>query len=181
MLNLLPKDYKNEIRREYLRRFSIVLLIILSLVDVFVFVAIFPSYILISSRKKIAEETKQLIQNSSKAKDRNIILTNVKDLENRLKVVAMIPGDKPTDYIDKALLLKSKGICFKNISYTKKSDTVKEVSLEGSAYSRFSLINFSKEVKASSWSTSSDIPLSNLASEKNINFFINLTASSTSR
>ena len=181
MLNLLPKDYSNKVRQEYIRRFSIVLLIGISVVDIFLLVAIFPVYTSLNLRERIVEETKESIENSPRAKDKNIVLSNVKDLESRLKVVAVIPGDRPTDYIDKALELKSGGVYIRSISYTKKNDTSKEVVLEGVASSRASLVEFSKKIKSSSWSTSSDIPLSNFASDKNISFLFNLVASSTPR
>jgi hypothetical protein len=181
MLNLLPKDYRDKVRQEYIRRFFIVILIGFSIIDIFLLVAIFPSYSSISTRNKIAESAKQSIEKSSKAKDRDVVLNNVTDLESRLKVVALIPGDKPTEYINKALELRGKGIYIQSISYTKKSGTQKEISLEGVASSRSNLIDFSKRLKGSLWETSSDIPLSNLASDKDIKFLVNLTTSTTTR
>jgi hypothetical protein len=179
MLNLLPKDYKNKVRQEYLRRFFIVSLIIFSLIDIFLIVAIFPSYILINSKKTITEKALQSLKESSKVKDRDAILADVKKLEDGLVLVATISGDRPTDYIDKAVLLKGKGISIQNISYTKKTDTEREVTLTGGASSRLNLIDFYKRVKESSWVTSSDLPLSNLASDKSISFFVSLIATST--
>jgi len=153
----------------------------LSIIDVFLLVAGFPLYIEVNTNNKIVTEAKKTIEISSTAKDRDIVLKNVKDLESRLKIIAMIPGDKPTEYIDKALELKGKDVYIQNISYVKKGDTQKEVSLEGTASSRAGLIEFSKGIKNSFWTKSSDIPLANLVNDKNINFFVTLTASSTSK
>jgi len=179
MLNLLPKDSKDKVRGEYLRRFSVILLIGLSFIDVFLLVAIFPSYILLNSKKEIAEEASVALANSSNAKDRNIVLSNIKDLDERLKIVEMVPGEKPTDYIGKALELQTKGVSILNISYTKKDQEKKEITLEGIAHSRAGLIEFSKKVKSSDWASYSDIPISNLANDKNIRFFVTLIATST--
>lgn len=179
MLNLLPKDHKKEVRGEYLRRFYIVLLIVLSSIDVFLLVAIFPSYISVKTDGDIAESVRTSIKDSTKNKDKETITQNLKKLDEKLKVVATLPGEKPTDYIDKALELKGRGISIQNISYVKKDANKKEVSIEGSASSRADLIDFSKRIKASSWANSTDIPISNLASDKNIKFFVTLTATST--
>ena len=181
MLNLLPKDYKNKVKNEYLNRFLIVLLIGLSFLDIIFIVALFPSYTSINFRKNFAEKTSQELKNSAKAKDRDTVLSNIKDLEARMKIVTTLPGDRPTDFINKALELKQQGISIQNISYTKKDSDKKEVSLEGKASSRASLIDFSKKIKASEWATSSDIPLSNLANDKSIPFLVILTVTSTKK
>ncbi|MEI7513609.1 MAG: hypothetical protein WCJ74_03250, partial [bacterium] len=175
MLNLLPKEYKNKIKSEYLFRFITILLVGLVLIDIFFLFALFPSYTVVNFRKNIAEETSRALKNSDKAKDRNIVLANIKDLEDRMRVVETITSDRPTDYINKALELQSKNIFVENISYTKRENKQKEIVLEGVAMSRTSLIDFSKKVKLSQWSTSSDIPLSNLANDKNIPFLVILT------
>jgi hypothetical protein len=179
MLNLLPKDQKKEVRGEYLRRFYIVVLIVFSSIDIFLLVAIFPSYISVKTNENIAENIRTSIKNSPKNKDKEAITQSLKNLEAKLKVVATLPGEKPTDYIDKALELRGRGISIQNISYVKKDANKKEVSIEGSASSRADLIDFSKRIKASSWSNSTDIPISNLASDRNIKFFVTLTATST--
>lgn len=174
MLNLLPKNYKENVRGEYLRRLSIVVLIGLTLTDIFFLVAISPAYISISMRKKIVEEANSSIKNSTNTKDREMILSNIKDLKSRLDTAGAISGDIPSEFIDKALQLKGSGIYIQNISYTKKEGRQREVILAGVAASRLSLIDFSKRIKLSDWTLSSDIPLSNLASDKNINFSVSL-------
>lgn len=132
-------------------------------------------------RKEIAENTNNNLKNSDIVKDKNILLNNIKDLESRMKSVSNLPGDKPTDFIDKALEFGGKGIVIKNITYTKKDNSKKEITLDGVAKTRADLISFSKRVKSSAWVTSSDIPLSNLASDRDILFFVTLTATSTSK
>lgn len=179
MLNLLPKDYKNKIRNEYVRRFFIILFLGLSIMDIFIAVSIFPSYTFVTSKKEIAEGVNLSIKNSVKVKNQEKILQDFKDLETRLTAVEIVPGSRPTGYIDNALKLKEKVISIQNISYTKKDGLNKEVTLEGTASSRASLIDFSKRVKASSWVSASEIPLANLAGDRNIKFFITLTATST--
>jgi hypothetical protein len=179
MLNLLPKKHIDEVRGEYLRRFYIVSLVLFTIISIFFIVAIFPSYISVKSKEIVAQDVSLSIKESSKAKDRDALSLSVKNLESKIKVLDTIPGDKPTDYIDKALDLKGKGISIQNISYVKKDANQKEITMEGTAFSRADLINFSKRVKTSGWSTSSDIPISNLASDKDIRFFVTLTATST--
>lgn len=179
MLNLLPKDSVKKVRNEYLRRFSIVLLVGLSFVELFFLVAILPSYISINSEKKIAENVSQSIENSVNLKERDLVLSNVKDLETRLSLIETVQGEKPSDFINKALSLKTNGIFIKNIIYSKKDKTKKEVTLEGSASSRASFIEFMNKVKSSEWATSSDIPISNLVNDKDIKFFVTLTFTNT--
>lgn len=181
MLNLLPKDHSDSVRREYLRRMAIVVLVGLFFVDIFLLVAIFPTYTSLNMRKQIEEQGLKSIKESSKTKDTDLILGNIKDLETRLKTASIVSGDLPTDYIDKILSLRGAGIYIQSISYVKKSNTQKDIAIEATASSRANLIDFSKKLKASSWATSSDIPLSNLASDKNIKFFVTLTATSTLR
>ena len=130
-------------------------------------------------KKDIAEDTKRSLEDSSKAIDKNIVVSNIRDLENRLKIVEMVPGDKPTGYILKALELKTKNVSIGSITYSKKDDNKKEIVLEGVALTRSDLIVFSRHVKSSGWATTSDIPLSNLASDRNIPFVVTLTATST--
>ena len=178
MLNLLPKKYKEQVRAEYIRRFVITSAVVLSFVGVCFGVAIFPTYIDVKLKKEAIEVDLASVKSSSVAKDKDAVTTTIKDLETKMKIISLVSGEKATDFISKALESKTKGISIQNVSYVKKDDLSKEVVIAGVAQSRVDMVSFSKKMKSSDWTTVSDIPLSNLASERNIPFSITLTATS---
>ena len=179
MLNLLPKKYKEQVRAEYIRRFIITSAFVLSFVTVSFGVAIFPTYLDVKLKKEAVEADLANVKSSSLAKDKNAVTGTIKDLETKIKVISLVSGERATDFISKASDLKTKGISIQNISYVKKDDSLKEVVVSGVAQGRADAVAFSKKVKSSGWIVVSDIPLSNLASERNIPFSITLTSTST--
>ena len=179
MLNLLPKDQRGLLRREYVRRFIVVTACMLGLLCMSCGVALLPSFFMVKMKRDLTIARLSALKESPKAQDRDRILGIIKDLEQSVSAISLTSGGDATTIIDSALLLKTPGVSILSISYAKK-DKAREVSLGGVARSREELVNFSKNVKASNWSVTSDIPLSNLANEHDIHFLITISSTSTS-
>ena len=177
MLNLLPQDYKRKVKYEYIMRFVAVSAALGSLVLVTLAVAVFPTYISLRVEQAIAKNDLQTAKESSTAKDKNILLKTLKDLEGKMRAVSIVSGENATDFIDKAVQLKNTGIKINSISYIKK-DEKKDVVIEGVARTRNDLIDFSKKAKNSLWTVSSDIPISSFSKDHDIAFSITLTTTS---
>ena len=179
MLNLLPKEHRKLIRREYIRRFLIVALSLFSLVVISWAVAIFPMYTSVNSDEVIVGGNLASIKNSSLGKDRSAVINGIKDLEAKMKLISIVPGDGAVEFISKATDLKTANISISSVSYTKKDASHKVVVIEGAARTRNDLISFFKKAKQVSWATASDVPLSSLAGEKNIPFTMSLDITSS--
>ncbi|MEI6480468.1 MAG: hypothetical protein WCO12_03030 [bacterium] len=167
-------------KHEYILRFVAVSAALGSLVLVTLAVAMFPTYISLRVREDVSKNDLQTAKESSVAKDKNILLKTLKDLEGKMKEVSLVSNENATDFIDKAVQLKNTGIKINSISYTKKGDK-KDIVIEGVARTRNDLIDFSKEAKNSLWTVSSDIPISSFSSDHDIAFSITLTTTSTSQ
>ena len=181
MLNLIPQKHNDLVRGEYVKRFFTMFLFLFGFILLSLCVFIFPSYTSIKSNQNILENNLTSLRNSSISQDKDKVLAVVDDLKRKTSLISMVEGEKPSDYFDKVLSMKTNGISFTNISYNKRPDKVKEISVQGVADSRLDLISFSKKTKQTSWVVGTDIPVSNLASDKNIPFSITFTATSTNQ
>lgn len=179
MLNLLPQNYKKELRREYLYRFFIMSAKLFSLVVISGAVMLFPLYLFTNLRYSIIENKLVNVKASTEAKDKNAVLAVIKDLEKKTAVISLVSGEEPTQYLQYLNAFKLPGISITTISYVKKDAKTKQISIGGVAKSRSDLTALWKKAKAVSWVTSSDMPLSDFVSDKNIDFTITFNATSS--
>jgi hypothetical protein len=183
MFNVLPENLKQIIRTEYKQRFWIVSSVLVLGVELCAILFLAPSLVVSTYKEKDLLSTIAVVSSSAapsitlpvssdENKSRNLSIPETNQLLKIIDTELKYPKNSP--YLDSILSLKMEGITIDQFSYTSTDSTHAEISLSGRSSTRESLASFVKSLKASKRFSSVDLPVSNLAKDKNIDFSISI-------
>lgn len=176
MFNLLPPKEQGAIRKEYsLRRATLVLAVISDLALASI-VFLFSAYAISAVEKKNAvaglEGAQQIAGATFSAEELSGRLAAAKESAQALDV----SGETGSIYeLLRIFEKKSEAIKIMDISYSGRAESPTELSLKGRAANRDSLTEFGKNLRNESRVASVDLPISNFAKEKDIDFNMTIT------
>lgn len=176
MFNLLPENLKDEIRKEYkLRRLTVILVFVLAVQASFL-IFLFPTWLIsVYKEKEIVSQSEQMakfLADSNVAPATNVI----KSLNSKLNVInSALEYPAFVPLMDTVIGQKTKSITLKQFSYTSKDSASAELSIGGTSATRESLVAFVKSLEDTKAFKKVDLPISNLAKDKDIVFTITLT------
>jgi hypothetical protein len=170
---LLPESEIRVLRREYRVRLFVILLFFLSIAIVIGIISLIPSFTV--SR---TEESKIIEQVEKMKKDRiakgvskiDKELTQIQSIVSRVLVKKdYIPFSEAVEKIGK---YKTNGLFIKSfeLSYEDSSATTTKAYIQGSSLTREALIQFKKNIESDSGFKNIELPISDLAKNKNITF-----------
>jgi len=180
MLNLLPPESKAQIIRMYRIRLAIVVLIFLLALIGFATLFLLPTLYLAVQRETLAstriaelgmEESTEAVEETTQ---------ELVDLKSRLALIDALRSTRyPMDVVGEIVKLKPDKISLRAIDYTiPPSNGVKDeggsVLIRGTAGTRDLLVQFRDALKATRFS-SVNLPIENLAENRNIDFTITIT------
>ncbi len=179
MINLLPEEDKNLIKKEYSRRLGLVIGIASFIFICVAIIFLAPSYFLLSSEKNISREQISLALQRFDRENAQKIETEITDFNAELvsfsqkeEGLALISPD-----IRQILKARSNSIKIEGISYQRKGASRPNgvISLRGTADNRNSLLSFMKNLEAAGGVKRVESPASNLLKENNISFVLIIT------
>lgn len=174
MLNLLPKDQKNKIAREYRVRFWVVALALALAGEVISLVLLFPSYLTVQTQIKILDSESASIKAQNLSAETSKLSEDVRQANNYLNIFAATSSpvgvvsafQNIVDVRDKTVRIGS--------FFYKAVNGRQQVVISGNANSRQSLLDFAKKLKNQPGVVSADLPVSDFAKAQNIDFSINI-------
>lgn len=170
MINLLPEAEKSEIGYDYRRGVWAVVLIFLLITAGMALVLMFPSYLVLSLEEKEVKSDLEKIDQRIKGQELSLNESRLKDLESKRAFLgAMETASTTANLIKEILNARKPGIKITNINYAEGG-----FSLQGVAERRTNLLEFIKALKSLPTYKEVNAPLSNLLSEKNVNFSLTL-------
>ena len=176
MFNLLPESLKDNIRSNYkIRRFIVVLVFILFLQVTFI-VFILPSWLTSFYRENDAIFRTEKMGQSELASSASSTINMVKSINQKLNVIdSSLDYLKITPIINTILSNKTKLIYINSLAYTSNSSTTVTFSINGISGTRESLVSFKKDLDKTALFKNIDLPISNLAKDKDIDFSMIMT------
>lgn len=182
MANLIPPQAKKSILVEYWVRAVSVWLVLLGVAALALAVLNVPVYILIQNQLQTynnlyddasAQNTsfEQIESDIVLANNTAVLLSKASDINPLLPQIEAIER------------LAGEGISVNSFNLVREDTQLPEIQISGVAADRESLVQFSRDLEATSDFSSAEIPLSNLAKDSNIPFTINIilaTANSAS-
>jgi hypothetical protein len=178
MLNLLPKNQKSKIVREYRIRFVAVACSLFLAAEIISLILLFPSYLTVQTRINIlnSQSTSQKVQNltteiaslGSIIQQTNNYLDVFNSSSTPVGVVESLQNIIGTR--DKTIRIGS--------FYYKTNKEQQQIVITGKANSRQSLLDFTKKLKNLPGVVSVDLPVSDFAKSKDIDFSINILMNS---
>ncbi len=170
MINLLPPEERRENAKDYRESVLAMLLILLLIVGLVALALIFPSYLVLKLEEA---EVKSDLENINKRIDwpeLSLSQKRMKELNDRLAFLDKDEVASSTAALIKEILDKrAVGIKIINMSFAEGT-----IGLRGVAEKRDNLLQFIKALRSSRLFKEVDAPLSNLLSERNVSFSLNL-------
>lgn len=177
MLNLLPKEQKNVLRKEYTNRLVVVWLGAIIAVLVISLVLLAPSYFLTKVRANEAtaelENAKQILAAKLPPSD---VVSAVQSAVRSAD--ALRPLTKPQSVFEliKIFEIKPAGVTLSSISFDEATDLgPAKMIVQGRAADREKLTMFSRSLESRVEFASVDVPVSNFVREKDIYFSMTIT------
>ena len=178
MINLIPPLAKKKLTREYWLRVVSVWFFTFSTALLLGIVLMIPVYVLLNI---------QISALSSSAATASQKIATLKDVSNELDLAnqqarALINGlryNQMSDYTEIFRKLESNEIQLSQIYIDRSKDGVSPVRVSGTATSRQALATFRDKLLAESRVENVDLPISNLAKDKDIQFSLTVTMKKT--
>lgn len=179
MRNLLSEQFKHSLRGEYLLRLGIVFGWLLTTAFCIGILTLIPSFVFTTARHSTLEDQHRLMQakvggvNTEEGGEGAPVAL----LRERLEVLAASKDkQRLTEALLSVLTYRGDAIALTSISYSKASGET-QLSIKGTALSRDALLSFEQALEEDDRFDSVDLPVSNLARERDILFDITLKGS----
>ncbi len=174
MINLIPTEAKKRLLREYWLRAVTVWFFLWSCAIFLGVTLLVPSYVLINL------QTKAYAVSAQAANEKNENYESIaKELEQASKVAATVSEQfaRPTmtQYIERINSLESADARVNRVLLAREGESVRELSISGIAANRQALADFRNRLRADNTVESVDLPISNLAKDKDIPFELTVT------
>src|SRR3989344_5493752 len=150
MINLIPKEEKKKMVRNFYYKLVILFLLTLGASFLILFMAILPSYFLSSVKDNIVNEKLQIQKSESIPLPDQQTLAMIKDLNNKLDLIENVKNDPLQG---------------------------KKISIQGTAPSREILLLFRQALEDGTTFKQVDLPISNFVKGSNIQFSLSLLPS----
>lgn len=172
MLKLLLKKEKDEIKKEYISRFLIVLFFGLSSVLILFLISLTPAYVVLKIEQKNLNNELNLAQDSDLNADRKRLKDKLETLHKTLDIVDT-PKSEISTYIQKITEKQLRDINILGISFAKQAEK-NSIILDGNANSRSSLASFIGDLETVPEFESVNLPFSSFARDFEIPFSITI-------
>lgn len=174
MINLIPQSAKKNIVTEYWVRVISAWLLLWAFALMCGAAILFPAYILVSSQVTVYEESAELA--SQKVSDyESASVALVRASKQASEIVKQAEATSVSSYIDLFTQLQGTEILIDRINLTQDGVEILPVNISGSASNRQSLASFRDRILEHPLITEVNLPISNLATDKDIQFSITVT------
>ncbi len=176
MFNLLPEALKREIKSEYRKRWLVAVLTLLLFIQVSFLVFLLPSWTLSFSKEKEAVLLLEELGEGNTSQGAGSTASIITETNLKLRIIdTVMKSPEAFPLIDAVISNRNTSIKLSDISYTSMGTSTATVTLSGVGATRDALVSFSKKLEETKLFKSVNLPVGNLAKDKDINFSINIT------
>jgi hypothetical protein len=174
MFDFLPEDFKTRAKHMYHGRLASLYICVMCGVFLVSLFLLLPSQMLALSKKKGLQEELSALQKSLAIKGNNTVEDFVSASKKKIEITEIKESERLfTDVLVEFLAYKTNGVSITTISF-ERLGTQNTMAVSGKAVSRDALLSFSKALKSNHRFESVDLPVSNLAKSKDIEFSISI-------
>ena len=175
MFNLLPKNLKEKIKTEYkLRKITVILIFIICLQLSFL-IFLTPSWLIsFYKEKEVTSQSEEIKKHLSDSSLSEVIVT-IRGINTKLNIInSVLKYPKIVPFINTILSKKTSSIKIDELAYILGQENTAEIIIGGTSLTREALVSFVKALEDSKSFNKVNLPISNLAKDKNISFSISL-------
>jgi FtsZ-binding cell division protein ZapB len=174
MFNLLPKERKKTIKKEYRLHFLALLLSMLTMTGIVTLVFLTPSFFTVRAKESRAEDQLRVLQQQTpELKEKKNLDSSVSEITRKIEVLEPQNTLLPSQAIQIVVDSRPKGILIKAVSYAI-SESVINITVTGRGDTRETLTTFTRNLRENETFNSVNLPVSNLAKDRDIDFSITL-------
>jgi hypothetical protein len=177
MINLIPKEEKKKMTKDFYFRLSILFFLMVSFSILVATVAIIPAYFLSSVKYNTANIKLETQKNEPLPSIGEQSLSTIKNINSELGLVENAEKNQfliSQKVINSILLNKRIDVKITQILYQNDAVLGKKISILGTAPSREVLLLFRQTLEDNPTFKSVDLPISNFVKGSNIQFYLNL-------
>ncbi len=177
LINVLPDKEKKIIHKEYLMRFFIVFLNMLTVAGIVSTFLLFPPYFLSKSKENLVENKLETLNRENPDLAINDIDKISKDINSKLEILSTNEASSQVNnkVINNILSSRTDGIIFTQIFYNKKSTDSSILEIHGVANNRDSLRNFKTALDNNPNFLEVNLPISNFLEKTDLIFTVLIT------
>lgn len=179
MTNLIPPDAKRAVVIEYWIRVITVWFVLIGFALIAIAVLKIPTYVLVESQlRAFSGEYEKAINDSEQFEKAQEAITEANEIAELLT--------NSTDTVDLSSLitildeLSGTEVVINNFKFTKTDGEISAISVKGMAATRQSLATFSEDIEQQPLFSEAELPISNLAKDRDIGFSIDITPATES-
>ncbi len=174
MINLIPPTAQRDVKREYWIRVITVWLCMLGVASAIAIVLYIPTYVLIQSQLvSYTQEFEQINTESQAFKEARTQLTQSNTIARALGVKNRIPSF--TTIMKDLYAVPVEGIELYGFEFATAESALSQIRISGNAVTRADLTAFTQQLDADTRFSDVDLPLSQLAEDRDIAFTVTLT------
>lgn len=175
MINLLPIKEKKKIRRDYVFRLLTIVLGAVSVSTIIGIVTLFPSYFISDFQKRAAVDQAERLKKIDGEGDQENIVRVLKEAQQKLDILS--PEREKVflrTIFDTAISYKPSTVILTGLVYQKENEDKARFIINGVADRREDLLVFSQNLERDALFDDVELPVSNLAQDRNINFTLTI-------
>lgn len=177
MYNILPKEVKDGLKKEYRLRVSAVFLWGLSIVSLIAMISLLPSYFSVVIKERQAKTAGEVLSRLKKSKDTEDLILSFGSVKEKMTLFEEKDADfSISDMMSKILKAKPDSISLGSIVYEKR-DKKGVFVISGVAPSRADLISFQDKIEKVSPFEKAELPVGLLAKNTNVSFTLTVRGS----
>jgi len=168
-MNFLPREKKIELKKEYIRRLSVVAGLLIFFVFLSGIVFLSPLYVVFKNEELSLNQQLSFFKKNVTNEDAQNLSSSVNSLNKKISIISSFKEFNPDEIIEKIIDKKADGIKITNFQITRD-----KISLSGVSQTRPLLISFSESLRAEPSFKKVELPISTLIKERDIEFVINI-------
>lgn len=178
MFNLLPRAEKESVRREYRLRLSAVTLWFIAATFAAGIIMLLPSWFLSSQKERAAEARFEALKKDGAERETTGLQDTLREASEELKLLSHEP---PKIYLQELLAQtiskRTPKISVDSVTVRAAAENKRTLQITGSAADRAALVAFSRSLEEIRVFEKVDLPVSNLAKDRDIPFSITAAGS----
>ena len=175
MINLLPIKEKKKIRRDYVFRLLTIVIGAVSLSTIIGIVTLFPSSFISDFRKRVAVDQ---VGRLTKIDERSVHKKMGRFLKEAQQKLDILSPEREKVFLrtifDTAISYKPSTVTLTGLVYQKENEDKARFIINGVADRREDLLVFSQNLERDALFDDVELPVSNLAQDRNINFTLTI-------
>ncbi len=176
MFNVLPDILKKEIAAEYRFRLITTVCFFVLCIQIAIVVLLLPPWMFTFYKEKDAQGQISFLQQSPDSQNAEALKNVISSTNHKINIIhTTLVYPEIVPLLNNVLLYKNEKVRINNFHYTTDGAGKVSVVVGGIATTRESLVSFVKKLQDSGMYSSVDLPVSNLAKDKDIEFRMTLS------